>query len=89
MAYPIKFKLQRKGTGESFNEWARSSRKSDAKGGQPVGLMPYINQDGNVGFVDFEGYYLGNEFFSPKDWELYVALEKDDKGQWVYKKVGY
>jgi hypothetical protein len=91
--FPIRFKLTHRQTGKSFKQWAKDTGKSDA-GRQhfpsnKVGMMPCINEDGNVYVVEFEGFYLGGEFLSPKDWELKIATEKDANGQWQYRRFGY
>lgn len=91
MAFPIRIKLVNKKSGESFREWAKNNNKSHFgdRFNSPFQLMPYINEQGNIGFIDFEGFYLSNEFLSAKDWNLFVATKKDEKGCWLYEQIGY
>lgn len=90
MAYPIRFKFIHKETGDTFKQWAIKNGVTDsARYGNKYGLMPSLNEDGNPHYVDFEQFYMSHKFLSPKDWELQLAIEKDEKGNWIYKKVGY
>lgn len=36
-----------------------------------------------------QDFYTDVSQLSPGDYELHVSLEKDDKGDWVHKKLGY
>lgn len=85
MAYPIKFKLTRKDTGETFAQWDKKNRSqhNDSKN------MPFINADGKVGYVNHGDWYMTFEFLSPSDWNLFIATEKTAEGRWDYKQVGF
>lgn len=100
MPYPLRFKVKHKKTGKWFKEWAIASGKSDAshtyENGTPrscpapkVKMMPCLNEQGNLYLVDFEGFYLSGEFLSPKEWELWIATSKNEKGEWHYQQVGF
>ena len=83
MAYPIRFKLVRKDTDESYGQWAARTR------GTSAGLMPFLNGDGNVGEVDSQDFYQSTTFFSPAEWRLLVATGKGPDGKWDYQQVGH
>lgn len=94
MGYPIKFRIVRKDTCETFKQWAIRSGESQA--GRPGSfgprgdfkLRPVIDTNGQILAIDYEDFYLGTKDLCAKDWRLEVALDKAE-GKWVYKQVGW
>jgi len=52
-------------------------------------LRPVLDQNGQPLYVNYEDFYQSSHELSPKDWKLEVAIEKDEKGRWIYRQVGY
>lgn len=84
MPFPIKFKLIRKDTGESFKDWSIRTRAST---GCTFKLMPVLNNDGAPGYISYESHYLAHHFLKPGDWDILVATSKDAKGNWSYEPL--
>lgn len=77
----MKFKLIHKETGLTFSQWATKQKPLHK-------WMPFVNCDGQIGYIKNEEFYTFYTFLSLKDWELYVAVDKVD-GKWNYIKRSY
>ncbi len=73
MAFPIRYRLRHKETGEIAKK--DETLYAITPGGQPV-------------VVNTEHYYISVDYPSTSKFTLEVAIEKI-KGKWDYKKVGF
>jgi hypothetical protein len=88
MPFPIKFKLIHKETGKTFKQWAIENNKTNsAKYNDKYLLMPCLNMEGIPYYVNFENFYMSGNFLKVQEWDLYVATNKTEKGNWDYRKV--
>lgn len=62
----------------------------DRQTGLPVkgDKCPMLTPDGQPAIMEKDFYTYVN-FVSCKDYELHVAIEKDDNGKWIYRQVGH
>jgi hypothetical protein len=82
MSYPIRYRLVNKETNQVVKY------KDDNK--TVVGMI-FPNGNPCIYTKDKESYYFTDsvDAVSCSDYYLEVALEKDDNGNWIYKRVGY
>ena len=78
MAFPIRFKIIDRQT------------KQEVKGKDSYGnvICALLYPSGQIARMK-QDFYTDVTQLSPRDYELHVATKKDDKGNWIYEKVGY
>lgn len=82
MAYPIRFKLIDKKTGQEVK-----GHKKTGTGFNENPISALIFPSGQPAIMEQDFYTYVNKV-SCADYELWVALEKDPEGNWIYKKIG-
>lgn len=78
MAFPIRFKIIDRETGEVV--------KGVKEDGTPICAL--LLPSGQIAKMTQDFYTYVHEL-SPHHYELHVALTKDEKGNWQYQKIGY
>ena len=78
MSYPIRYRLVNKETGKVFKHTNETNH-----------TFGVIYPDGTPAQICEYTYERTIIKLSCKDYYLEVALEKDAKGNWIYKRIGY
>ena len=81
MAYPIRFFLVNKKTGEQV--LATTAQKNNH-----VGISAILFPDGSPAIMEDDGWHTFINKVSCADYELHVATTKID-GQWHYEQIGF